>query len=932
MAWKPLSQRWASLPRIICGPILRQVTLNSVSVWVAFKESEAEAASGQFPPVYLHVFYRVGGQSIAGSSLPTPAIRFGRGIRIALMTAQLSPSLPPDAIAFYDVSFSERADLAQRALPGLLVSPGGDPVNLSWGFLRTLPVFATAPSNLSKARLLHGSCRKPHGFGRDAFEAFDIILREEMGRGDIFADPPPQFELPQALLLTGDQIYSDDVANTLLLMLRDAAQHLGIDREWIPVDGSVPLGEAGAGGSRPARESDVDPRGVVGGERSFATGAVLGFTVEQGKPGIARSHLWSLSEYILMYLFAWSDVLWPWPYGKEQEDTQALDTLAPTSDLPIPPFTNDSDVRREHEALSLFRFGLSKVRRVLANVPTYMIFDDHEITDDWMLNYEWYESAMGRAAGRHVVQNGILAYALCQAWGNAPAEFTGAKRAVIDAIQALTEPRGGSPLMSSSASRQLRDGLEGLLGSPYQAATFEAGRSAFASTGYVTPASNRIRWDYQIVAGALEVLCLDGRTQRSLKPGRYAGLVSPQGLAEQITQRRRVSGAAATIVVAPAPVFGVPLQDALQRAVAPVGAPKEGWEFDAEAWRLNPEATEELLHALLDRLPASGQIGDRPTQQRIVLLSGDVHTASVARMRYWGVANRRGVPSPPVDAVIVQLTASSFRNEEYGIKATYGLHVAPQELLDFDAGQLRTALQVGGEVSLVSSGLGGVVATAGALAVRHPRKATLVWGWPSPPPSGAQTWDGTALSASRPLVVFEPTDFDPTKYADSWDFTRAPPTWRSATRLVRSEWPPPSLTQVTFPAPAVGGVGLFARLADVLAQSSKIAAAADAEAHNGSVVGLNNAGEIRFRVQGSATPELVIHRLWWSLPRAVSLPNLPAAAALSVNEELLRRVWSVVRSSGVNTLAPSPLSVWQVSLALDGNSNTEVPLTIARLS
>ena len=32
---------------------------------------------------------------------------------------------------------------------------------------------------------------------------------------------------------------------------------------------------------------------------------------------------------------------------------------------------------------------LPKVRRALANVPTYMIFDDHEISDDWFLNPTW---------------------------------------------------------------------------------------------------------------------------------------------------------------------------------------------------------------------------------------------------------------------------------------------------------------------------------------------------------------------------------------------------------------------------------------------------------------------------------------------------------------------------------------------------------------
>ena len=39
------------------------------------------------------------------------------------------------------------------------------------------------------------------------------------------------------------------------------------------------------------------------------------------------------------------------------------------------------------------------VRRILANVPTYMICDDHEITDDWNLTQEWRNRVLGTNLG-----------------------------------------------------------------------------------------------------------------------------------------------------------------------------------------------------------------------------------------------------------------------------------------------------------------------------------------------------------------------------------------------------------------------------------------------------------------------------------------------------------------------------------------------------
>ena len=60
---------------------------------------------------------------------------------------------------------------------------------------------------------------------------------------------------------------------------------------------------------------------------------------------------------------------------------------------------------------------MSEVRRALANIPTYMIFDDHDVTDDWNATLDVCRSMYSKPLGLRVMQNALTAYALCQHWG-----------------------------------------------------------------------------------------------------------------------------------------------------------------------------------------------------------------------------------------------------------------------------------------------------------------------------------------------------------------------------------------------------------------------------------------------------------------------------------------------------------------------------------
>src|SRR4029079_4006259 len=67
--------------------------------------------------------------------------------------------------------------------------------------------------------------------------------------------------------------------------------------------------------------------------------------------------------------------------------------------------------------------GLAKVRRVLANIPTYMIFDDHDVTDDWNLNPLWLYLGRTTPLGVTIIRNAYITYALFQDWGNDPLKY-----------------------------------------------------------------------------------------------------------------------------------------------------------------------------------------------------------------------------------------------------------------------------------------------------------------------------------------------------------------------------------------------------------------------------------------------------------------------------------------------------------------------------
>jgi hypothetical protein len=545
-------------PLVLCGPIVRHTAPKSVCVWVALQKRCA---------VELTVFD-------ANAGKPGP-----KRLRCQRYTIQLGPNLHVVAVTatpesgerplewgenyLYDLRFGFEGVWQGLYDEGILrhnISQAGPLERLLYEG-QSLPGFRLRSQNLDALRLIHGSCRKAHGKGHDALAILDGVLA---GNNDT----------PQLLVLTGDQIYADDVDPALLQAIMDRSAELfgGEDRERTVA--LAPFSEQLLPGRR--QELMADQARFTGTE--------------------AASHLVTLAEYCTMYLFAWSDILWGSQLGTE-------------------------------ESLRDFRQTLPRARRVFANLSTYMIFDDHEVTDDWYRTQNWVNEVANSRIGSRVIRNALISYALFQHWGNAP--------------KAFVEGTPGGDLIAAvdswgDSDREKATSTHRYVYVPEPGDALEP----------VPPEA--LRWHFTVEAPGYRVVALDTRTRRHFRGASAApGLMSRVAIDEALDPSRPFR--AATIVASPTPVLGVRVIEFFQKNVTRLlDRYKDQTElvstsdrFDAEAWAFDAETYDYLLERLA-------------TLRRVVILSGDVHYGFGASL----VAKDR-------DARIVNFVSSALHNQTF---------------------------------------------------------------------------------------------------------------------------------------------------------------------------------------------------------------------------------------------------------------------------
>ncbi|MBK5009300.1 alkaline phosphatase family protein [Pseudomonas sp. S60] len=500
------------LPLVLAGPILRRLEPQRLAIWLAATQ-----------PLQPDVVF-----PSAESKVECQVVAVGQQAFIHLLDVRFEQPLPCDQWLDYDVLINGQG-IASWA-PHLLY-PGQQHPNL---VLR---------GRLD--HLLHGSCRKPHHPAADGLLCADRLLEQ---------CTHPQ-DRPAVLMMTGDQVYADDVAGPMLRAIHTLIERLGLHDEQL--DGAV-VADSQALYRHPAsyyhrahllpaqaRNENLRAR-FFGGKRKpiFSSSN-------------ADNHLVTFAEVMAMYLLVWSPVPWQLVHLDMPE---SLDPACRTR------------YQRELPLVQRFAERLGQVARAMAHLPSLMIFDDHDITDDWNLSAQWEHTAYGHPLSRRIIGNALMGYLVCQGWGN--------------------DPDGCGPLIKRCQSMNAHN-QDALIG---ELLRFQG-------------------WQFSLPTHP-PLLVLDTRTRRwrsEGNPARPSGLMDWEALSEL---QQALLDHPSAVVVSPAPIFGVKLIETVQKVFSTLGYPLL---VDAENWMAHREAAQVILNIFRhSRTPG-----------HYVVLSGDVHYSFV---------------------------------------------------------------------------------------------------------------------------------------------------------------------------------------------------------------------------------------------------------------------------------------------------------------
>jgi hypothetical protein len=695
-----------SLPNILAGPIVRRIEPRLACFWIALsRKATVRAHLWEGTPVAAGASPDTAGTGSAwASGEPVETHRAGEHLWIAVLVVRLESGglkiLRPGATFSYNIEIQfaggGTTDLSGEGL--LRDETAGDrpenkvhataPLHLALGYVPgALPSFATLPADIGDLRLAHASCRKAHGPGYDALAWLDKVIADS--RTDLT-------RRPQALFLTGDQIYADDVAACLLGPINELGHALlgRAEHEAAPTD-------AGSIAASILNFPPLRRQRVLSDDAHFTSDS-------------ASSHLMSFAEYAATYLLAWSPRVWQ-PLWTADQVFKGLDELG-TAQNARELLTDWEKCKgnlakwrasaiegfdRQTKNVELFREGVPHVARALANVATYMTFDDHEVTDDWNLNGKWFNRIYSRPLGKWIVANGMMAYGLFQGWGNDPLSFREHEGA--GSVTAVDKPRlvvrlgtapvgyGGDKVEVSDANGTKTTGKIIAINDEHVAIEYTgdttltvgtavnfSGHSrngdfldeTAAYTALVAPAAGttdklanlcgfgaggadeQARWHYGLSLSNYRIAVMDSRTRRKF-PDRFYSPPSLLGdsLASQIPEPTPTD--TLLILVSPAPVVG---PDILDRMMQPLVT----MLFDAKSATYNKlrdhgidpcEPKQPLAGA--EQYDAEGW-GANPAAQeallarmapykRAIVLSGDVHYGCSLQMEYW----RKGQDASP---------------------------------------------------------------------------------------------------------------------------------------------------------------------------------------------------------------------------------------------------------------------------------------------
>jgi len=230
------------------------------------------------------------------------------------------------------------------------------------------------------------------------------------------------------LVMSGDQIYADDVAGPMLRAIHSVIETLGLQSEGLSgmeVDALQDECDLYRHKDCYYRRMHILPN--MEGNRALLDTLFEGARRPIFTTDTAQNHLITLHEHLIMYLMVWSPIPWQ------------LASMAMPANMSE---REQTLYQKERRVIEGFVVRLSQVRRLLAHIPVAMIFDDHDITDDWNLNRQREEVVYNHPFSRRIIGNGLIAYFLCQGWGNNPDGFSAE---MMEQLSAAIESPGQQP-------------------------------------------------------------------------------------------------------------------------------------------------------------------------------------------------------------------------------------------------------------------------------------------------------------------------------------------------------------------------------------------------------------------------------------------------------------------------------------------------------
>jgi hypothetical protein len=302
---------------------------------------------------------------------------------------------------------------------------------------------------------------------------------------------------------------------------------------------------------------------------------------------------------------------------------EVADYIRATRDTDVPP---GETIANFEEYTRLYRAAWSEphIRWLLSTVPSAMIFDDHDIHDDWNTSKTWVDEMRGAGWWDERIVGGFASYWLYQHMGNLSPELL----AEDELYARLREAEDGGPLLREFAFRADRE---------------------VAGT----------RWSYCRDFGRTRLIMVDSRAGRVLDPPEDRSMLDPEEwrwLEEHAAGEfdHLLLGTSLPFLLAP----GLHYLEAWNEEVcngawgepAAFAGEKIRQGLDLEHWAAFGSSLDRVME--LVRAAGTGANGTPPAS--IVALSGDVHHAYLAEV---GFPRGTGMRS-----AFYQATCSPFRN------------------------------------------------------------------------------------------------------------------------------------------------------------------------------------------------------------------------------------------------------------------------------